>query len=77
MIDVLEGYEIIQIIPIEGRDAVYAEDDGSETVSPIICLALAEHEDGGRRIFSMDMDDEGSFDCPENMGNFVRYQISK
>ena len=69
--------KIIQIIPVSFPTwAKYKDENAPSGVcySPIVCLALAEWQDGDhtyRGVFPMDIADDGIVDFVEDFGNYL------
>ena len=66
--------KIKQIIPADGWQAVYKNDDGSEYKSQMNCWALIEDERGETRIEGMDVDSDGVCSEANLSTNFLRYE---
>jgi hypothetical protein len=70
----MSGLKILQIIPADGWEAIFKNDEGTFT-EPIVCLALVESMSGARFVEGMIAwpPDDGIVLCEDNKG-FIKYQ---
>jgi hypothetical protein len=69
----MSGLKILQIIPADGWEAIFKNDEGTFT-EPIVCLALVESMSGARFVEAMrSCPHDGIVLCEDNKG-FIKYQ---
>jgi len=67
--------KIIQIMPAPFNMQIVYDCDGKDHIRSVVCLALAENDDGERDIFILDVRSDGVIDCATAASNFkeIRY----